>query len=715
MKKSLDKNILPKTPFIKKYAPEGEGTVEMGAVYYRRSNPPKKDWNRDYGVAKEDGHTMFRHWFTWNCVHIAPHKFDWEPFDEQLDLASKHGIRTMIAEHVFDAPDWLYQACPKGRVETADGNVFSYCMGDSAAAGITRMCLDNKEVKAQATYFIQELAKHYKGHLGLYGYDIWNECSMYSPDSLCYCPDTQEAFRDWLKEKYDNDLDKLRNTWKRYSLSCWEDIELPRRIQPFPDTMDMLRFRIDNALEHMKWRYDIIREVDSDVMIAAHGNAKTFCDLPACGDDYRAAEFCDVYGYTYWYNNKCSQVMAGDMIRIAAKGKEYWRAEAIGNHDWQERKGNIPMLEKEDMKYPENIRLDAMISFATGARGYLNPRWRALQDGGLFDGYGWYNLDGSRSERSEEVRRIGEWANGAKMETLWRAMPVKGQVGLLLLPDAQLFCHAMYESTDFYSLAYQGAYDAFTDAGIQVDPILLEHLEDYELVYVPFPTVLTDVEISTLTNWVESGGTLITEGCLGYFDEMIHAHEHQPSRGLDKLVGAIQSKVSFGPDMWQNLTLNSENGCLGGGIYRQSYTLSSGKAIAWYDDGEIAGVENTYGQGKIRVYGTMLGYGYKKEKKAEYLQTFRSFLPFSRKGQAIRTNFNTSIVTRLCADPQGEDVFLWCINTKNYPQRVIMEIDSDYLAIEEIVAWRNGQDAYLANSVVEVTVQAKDAVVLQLK
>jgi len=36
--------------------------VYFGAVYFRKTNPPRADWERDHGVAAEDGHTLFRHW-----------------------------------------------------------------------------------------------------------------------------------------------------------------------------------------------------------------------------------------------------------------------------------------------------------------------------------------------------------------------------------------------------------------------------------------------------------------------------------------------------------------------------------------------------------------------------------------------------------------------------------------------------------------------------
>jgi beta-galactosidase len=669
---------------------------------------------------------MFRHWFTWASVHIAPDTFDWEPFDRHLALAGKYGIKTIIAEHIYEAPDWLYHRYPQARRELAGGQIHSSAMGPSNGIGLTRMCLDNPEVLEEAKKFLFELGKHYRENPGLYGYDIWNECSLYNANDMCYCPATQNAFRTWLREKYGGNLDKLRNAWRRYSLTCWEEIEMPRQIQPFPDTVDMIRFQNDRAQELMKIRRDTIREADKKNFIVAHGNAKTFCDLPACGDDYRAAEFCDIYGYTFWYGNRCHALLGGDMIRIAAGGKEFWRAEAIGNSDWQDRGGRVkPVMEKEEMADPANIRLDALMSLAAGARGFINPRWRALQDGPLFDGYGWYNLDGSRSERSEEVRRIARWANDPALLPLWKSQPLRGQAGLLLLEESQIFCYSFYNNTDYYSLAYQGAYEAFLDAGIQADPIRLEHIGRYPLIYLPFPIALSDETIKTLSTWVEQGGVLAAEGCFGYFSAEGHAFEHQPSRGLDTLTGARQNRVSFGPDRWQGLEFSTLYGRGGGGVFRQSYLPSGGRAIAWYDDGQIAGVENSFGKGKVRLMGTMAGYGYKlsgQEPRAatlvsgtgngEYLRLFSSLLPFSGQRPRARTDYNTGLILRLWANSQ--DCFLWCLNPRNHDQEALVELDTQFLNPLKAVPLRGGNAAQ-NGPCLRFPVKAKDAAVYRLE
>jgi beta-galactosidase len=715
-------------PFLSKYEETAPAAaprpVEIGAVYYRRSNPPERDWERDYRQAAADGHTLFRHWFTWASIHTAPDKFDWEPFDRHLDLAAAHGIKTIIAEHVYEAPDWLYHRCPDGRLETANGSRHHSGMGGSNGIGLTRMCLDHQDVEKEARRFLRELGSHYRDHPGLYGYDIWNECSLYDPRSLCYCPATQEAFRRWLREKYDDNLDNLRIAWKRYSLSCWEDVELPRQIQGFPDTVDMIRFRNDNAQKWLTMRKEAIREGDHGHYIVAHGNAKHFCDLPCCGDDFRPVEQVDIYGYTFWYGNHCHTMLGSDMIRIASGGKEFWRAEAIGNSDWAGRGGPIggfeprPIEEKDVMADPANIRLDALESFAAGARGFINPRWRALQDGPLFDGYGWYNLDGSPSERSREVGNIARWANDPAAFPLWKAQPVRGQVGLLLLEEAQIFCYGFYQSTDYYSLSYQGAYEAFLDSNIQADPILLRHIDSYRILYLPFPIALEDDTIARLTRWVHDGGVLIAEACLGYFSAGGHAYETQPARGLDTLTGARQDAVSFAPDRWQGLEFDSPQGKLAGGVFKQSYIPTTGRAVAWYrnppapgNPGGAAIVDHTAGKGKTRIIGTMAGYGYKTGGSQENLRFFAGALPYAGIRPLIRADYNTGLIPRLWANQR--DTFLWCLNQKPYPQEALLELSAPQLKVSAAEPFRGGP-AVVEGPLIRFTLPGRDAAVYRL-
>ena len=44
----------------------------------------------------------------WLAVEMASGVFDWEDYDRQLDLAAQNGIKTVIAEMIAGAPEWVH-------------------------------------------------------------------------------------------------------------------------------------------------------------------------------------------------------------------------------------------------------------------------------------------------------------------------------------------------------------------------------------------------------------------------------------------------------------------------------------------------------------------------------------------------------------------------------------------------------------------------------
>ena len=122
-----------------------------GAVYFRKSNPPREDWERDYQTAAEDGMNIFRHWFLWSAIEIAPGVYDWEEYDRQLELAAENGMKTIIAEMITAAPEWAYRKYAHARLETHEGHKVTQQMGGSCVTGgFPGLCLDNDDYKQAA-------------------------------------------------------------------------------------------------------------------------------------------------------------------------------------------------------------------------------------------------------------------------------------------------------------------------------------------------------------------------------------------------------------------------------------------------------------------------------------------------------------------------------------------------------------------------------------
>src|SRR5437867_4007543 len=177
-----------------------------GAVYFRKSNPPEQDWERDHKTAAQIGMNTFRHWFMWSSIEVAPGKYDWRDYDRMMDLAAQNGIQVVIAEFVTTAPEWMFDKYPQAMFRASDDSVaYSSAGGSSATGGFPGLCLDDEDVRAAAERFLTALVERYRNHPATLGYDLWNEHSSHggSPQKMyCYCAGTQAKFREWLKAKY---------------------------------------------------------------------------------------------------------------------------------------------------------------------------------------------------------------------------------------------------------------------------------------------------------------------------------------------------------------------------------------------------------------------------------------------------------------------------------------------------------------------------------
>jgi beta-galactosidase len=654
--------------------------VPFGAVYFRKSNPPREDWERDYATAAEDGLNTFRHWFMWSAIEVAPGVYDWDDYDRQLDLAARHGIRTIIAELTHTVPEWAWRKWPEARQVRADGRPLTLNMGVSAATGgfanngTGPLTLNAPDVRAAAGRFLTALATRYKGHPGLWGYDIWNECN-YEP-GVDFSDFSKAAFREWLKTKY-GDLRELGRAWHRYSYETWEDVEPPAEVKPYPQGLDWLEFKRVNAAELMQFRIDTVRAVDPDCLIAAHGVAGAVTDMAARGcDDWRWADKVQVYGYTWIQGRKGAQpwrnFFAGDLIRGASRGKPYWHAERQGGPLWMQ--PQVVGRDKEDGRVatPEDIRLWSLSSFAAGARGMMNLRFRPLLDGPLFGAFGSYGMDGSRTRRSEMASRLARWLNAPEQAGLVAAAPVRGEVGLLMPPEVQDWDYLLSHEGgyDSYSAAMWGAYQGFFDLNVQADWVRPEDIGPYKALYFPYPIAFPRSVADALRAWVEAGGTLICEACPGYFGARGHVGTVQPNHGLDRLFGAVEDEVEFMPDIADRIRLQALGAEVQGGGFLQSYRLQGGEAVGTFGDGRLAAVAHGCGEGRTLLVGTHPSIGHwRTGASATY---FRAVLDWAGVQPRVRAG-NPAVQARLHEGADGQ--YLWIVNPVRSPQSGTCGVD----------------------------------------
>jgi len=690
-----------------------------GAVYFRKSNPPREDWERDYRTAAEDGINVFRHWFMWSAVETAPETFDWAEYDAHFDLARRHGLKVVIGEISHSAPEWAFRKLGHCRYQRDDGSfVESRMRNSSATGGFPGLCLDHDESLAAVERFLTALVERYRDHPALGCYDIWNETNTLSSGyTACHCGATADRFRQWLRAKY-GDPRAVSEAWRRYGYVSWEDIVPPKQGGPYPDELDWIQFRADNAQRLLRWRVDLVRRLDPHHPVTAHGVAAAPLDrIGSASDDFwRSASAVDVYGFTWggarYGNAAWQQYHVVDMIRSGARGKPFWHAEATAGPSWLG--GGQDGRPREDGRIPTaaDVRLWNLTSFAGGARGLMYNRWRPLLDGPLFGALAGYEMDGSRTERSAMMSQIATWANAPARAALWRARPVRGDIGIVYVPEAAMFASLSESDTEAYANAARGAYQACFSRNIQADWVHIDDIGPCSLLYLPYPLMLPQAAADALAAWVEAGGKLVSEGCPGYFDGRGHAGARQPNLGLDRVFGACQAHVEFTPDLLPHERIDLGAGPIGAAAaYLQTYREQGGTASGWDAAGRIVAIDHAFGAGATRLIGTSVGAAYNLNPNPGIGDVFERILAWANVTPCVRTS-DARLAARLHEGEPG--TFLWVTNPTREEITATVTLLPDRAPIREVRMHWGASPERVGETDLTIAVGARDAAIMEI-
>ena len=695
-----------------------------GAVYFRRTNPPPEDWERDYRTAEQDGHNIFRHWFLWGAIEQQPGVYDFSEYDPHFDLAEKHGIKVIIGEMLTSAPEWGFQRWPEARLEHRDGTRDHSIMNAAAVSGgFPGLSLNHPEVRAAAGRFLTAMAEHYRDHPAFGGWDLANEMKFpQTPNEdqsdYDFSPATQAKFRTWLRDKY-GDLETLRRTWNRLGYTDWSQVEAPRHGGPYPDVLDWLEFRVVDFQEQVQWRANVIRAADPDHPVTAHDKAYAmYRRADNANDAFGAAPTMELYGFTWsppshgfdaW-----KHMHAADVTRIAANGNDFWHAEATAGPKWT----SPQPRDNGKVATVADIRMQNMLTFSSGAQGLLNPRWRPLLNGPLWGAYGFYGLDGSRTDRSKLASRIAWWGRRMQEEGLWKADPVRGDIGIVVAPESQLYMYAWGQAgfdANTYRESVHGAYRAFFENNIQADWAPLDQIEHYDVLYLPNPIMLSDATVEALKAWVEQGGVLISEGAPGYIRDHGRAGETQPFRGLDKMFGVRDVYAEFGRNIHEGIQFNQGGSEYWVGFAHQEYESTGGAVQGRFANGNAAVVDNTYGAGRTRLVGAFPGYAYYHTLDEDLRAWFAAQLDWAGVERAARvTGLSDNVVVRV--HQGGDELFVWFVSyDRSASNAVAVELASRFGKFSSAdVLWGGGVAHLTAGRNLSVDVPAQDAVVVRL-
>jgi beta-galactosidase len=261
---------------------------------------------------------------------------------------------------------------------------------------------------------------------------------------------------------------------------------------------------------------------------------------------------------------------------------------------------------------------------AHGARELAIYAWYPMSSGFESNGYGLINLDGSITERAKAAGKIAKIVNRHASEIL-NAQPAHAQVAILYNRLSYMVGGSQPSLSKLGNAepdSLMGLYRAFFEQQIPVDfvnaaEVSQNKLSPYKILFLPFPVMLSKAVAEGVKNYVENGGTVVSEARLAWNDERGFASEVIPGFGLDQVFGTREKIIR--PAEHPLLTIQnaaalpgmSQGQTVPGDAYEEQLEpLGGAHVLAHFSDGQPAIISNSWGKGRAIFIGSFVALGY---------------------------------------------------------------------------------------------------------
>ena len=663
--------------------------IWMGVQYYRPPTPLPQDWDLDISNIKENGLSLLQLRVQWRWHERKKGQYKWDDLDRLLELCTKHGVKVIFKFMLETAPEWLFK---KYDCERLDPHGNKHNIGAHAAyyVGGWWPCFDNDDVRREASEFIDAAVKRYMSNPQIIAWNIWNE-PVRRNSGDCACDESNKKYRLWLKERFHN-IDELND----YLGKAWGDFDDIKAPAMHSDYAEMYFWRKATGYllaDQLQWVSDTIRKHDKNRPLVTHcGSSRIETDVirNVCDDELNA-KVVDWYGMSFWVPTFNHQYKSFSHIGL----KNDWLA-AVSSYYWNyELYSNTPMWNKPTL--PEDIKFQTLFSIMSGAKGILYWQYRGERFGEESNGFGLMGVDGSQTPRMDAVKKMAE-SICMNTDLLKASRPI---AKVAVYYDDESDAMSRLEETNLaniclnfnstpidlfarYKQSLWGIYELLWQMNLQVDfitPRTLERLKDYPTVIMPFPIMVnTEVEVKALSEYVKTGGTLISDASPGARQDNTWVATKTPGSGLDTLFGCIEKNKLYvheddEVDLSNYIILNESKLEISASKVIAELEPTSGKVLArWRHNQSAALIQNQYGKGKTYLFGTLLGCAFDKEMAASKLglmSLMSDLLKDSRSKQTFHLQQGNNVAMRYL---QGEDYYICGIfNFSDVMQTVLIE------------------------------------------
>ena len=549
--------------------------------------------------------------FAWAALEPQEGVYTFEWLDKVIDRLYENGIYTILATPSGARPAWLDKKYPECMRTNSEGVQNTHGRRHNH-------CYTSPKYRELVWNMNRKLAERYKDHPGIM---MWHLSNEYGGE--CYCPLCAQEFRNFLRKKYDNDINKLNKAWWTYfwahKFSSFDEIDPPSQRGENAVhglNLDWRRFVTHQTNDFMEMEYRSVKEITPDIPVTA--NYMEFYDVLNYREMRQVIDVVSWDNYPRWHNDYESTL---DTAVKAAFNHDFFRSllhkpfflmeSTPSQVNWH----RINKLKRPGMHLLSSLQ--AVAHGSDSVQYFQIRKSRGASEkfhGAVIDHVG---PDTDKTRVYKDVQSVG--SSLAKLDEIV-GTTTDAKVALIYdtynrraIGDYQGFNNdnKKYLDTCIKHYGY------FHNKGFNCDIVPpYEDLTAYKLVVAPMMYMLYDGVADKLKKYVADGGTLVCTYNTAFVDETdLVLLGGFPGGGLRELFG-IWNEETDALFNKQRVTMSFKENSLGlKGEFNavelcELLHLEGAQTIAEYESEFYAGMPavtvNNYGKGKAYYIGARI-------------------------------------------------------------------------------------------------------------
>lgn len=449
--------------------------------------------------------------FGWSVMEPREGEYDFSFYEKVIDRLYENGIKTILATPSGARPAWMSMKYPE--VLRTDEN------GVRHKHGVRHNhCFTSPIYREKVREINERLALHFKDNPAILAWHVSNE---YIGD--CHCELCAEAFREFLKKRYNNDLDKLNFEWWNsfwsHTYTDWSQIEPPSSIGENRTNALLInwkRFATHQTIDFYKNEIEPLKRIAPDIPVTTnfHGN---LTDL----DYFKFKDYIDFAcwdAYPDWESPKGNAETAAGVSLIydvcrSIKHKPFLLMESTPS--------NVNWKQYNKLKRPEMNILSSLQAIADGSDSVQYFQWRKSR--GSAEKFHGAVVDHCGHENTRVFKEAAELGERLKNISAVQGSDVKAEAAIIY--DWENYwaikCANGFRNDDKkYHEECLKHYKYFWKNGINTDVIDSEQdFSGYKIIAAPMLYMIKPGVSEKLFEFVKNGGILVSGFMSGYVNE----------------------------------------------------------------------------------------------------------------------------------------------------------------------------------------------------